>query len=205
MRRKPWSSVPLWGGCLILAGCAGPVPLNRAIRPHDEQAYRAALAGDPAHPADAFLAWRARQKSISLDEARRADAALSRTHNPFAANRDRNAVSLGAVIYKMHCLSCHGAQADGRGPMAGPDAKIRNFHSPATRFAVTLHGGAPRKWFRAIHDGAGTPPPTASGHATPMPAFGQTLSNEQIWLVITYLQSLDMYAGAAHETATPEP
>jgi mono/diheme cytochrome c family protein len=58
-----------------------------------------------------------------------------------------------------------------------------NFHRFGVRFAVTLHGGAPRKWFDRISNGVVGPPA--------MPAFKDTLAREQIWLTVTYLQSLD--------------
>ena len=36
-----------------------------------------------------------------------------------------------------------------------------------------------------------------TGPSQAMPAFGDVLAREQIWLVVTYLQSLDMYAQPA--------
>lgn len=185
--------------CLValLGGCAGPPALDRAILPRDETEYREALAQNSDNPRDAFLAWKARQRSITLAEARALDAQLSAKQNPFDANHDRAAVSRGAVIYKLSCARCHGDHADGKGPDALPGIPSKSFHTPAKRFAVWLHRGAPHAWFRKIHDGAGPRVSYPDGENTAMPAFADTLSNEQIWLVVTYLQSLDAYTGPA--------
>lgn len=177
---------------LFAGGCSGPPALSRAILPEHERAYVEAISASPESPRRGFLAWRARQRSVAIDEAERQDAALSSTRNPFNANRDRDAVSLGAVIYARHCARCHGEHADGRGPDALPEAPCPDFHSPATRFAVTLHAGAPRAWFARIRDGHGPRVMYPTGESTAMPAFGDQLSNEQIWLVVTYLQSIDV-------------
>lgn len=174
-------------------GCSGPPSLARAILPQDRDDYSRALARESGNPKRAFLEWRAAQRGVSIDEASRCDDALSTTRNPFDANRDRRAVSLGAVVYATHCQRCHGATVDGHGPDVLPQAPCRDFHAFDKRFAVTLHRGAPKAWFAKIHDGHGEIVRYPGGPSTAMPAFGQTLSKEQIWLVITYLQSLDMY------------
>jgi len=178
---------------LVLSGCAGPPALNRAILPGHREAYAAALAREPASPKRAYLAWRAAEGSGTLENALRRDAAVSAQQNPFDANRDREAVSLGAVIYAHHCQRCHGERVDGRGPDVLPTAPCKDFHAFDKRLAVTLHRGAPRAWFAKIRDGHGPVVDYPDGPTTAMPAFGATLANEQIWLAITYLQSLDMY------------
>lgn len=177
---------------LLTAGCAGPAALKVALLPRDEAAYASALAAEPASPKQAFLNWRAAQQSISVDEARRRDEALGASRNPFDANRDRQAVSLGAAVYAAHCLRCHGENVDGRGPDVLPAAPCSDFHAFGRRVAVTLHRGAPRSWFSKIRDGHGPVVSYPDGPSTAMPAFGDKLSNEQIWLAITYLQSIDI-------------
>ncbi len=77
---------------------------------------------------------------------------------------------------------------DGGGAEMGKRAQF------GKRFAVTLHGGAPRAWFKKISEGFGAPVTYPTGPGTAMPAFKDVLAREQIWLVITYLQSLDAYA-----------
>jgi mono/diheme cytochrome c family protein len=150
------------------------------------------LANNPASPKRAFLSWRAAEGAFSQNEALQRDAALSTSRNPFDANHDRDAVSLGAVIYAAHCQRCHGEHVDGRGPDVLPQAPCKNFHAFDKRLAVTLHRGAPRAWFAKIRDGHGPVVEYPDGPSTAMPAFGDELSNEQIWLAITYLQSIDI-------------
>jgi len=187
----------IWVCIPLLSACTGPPALDRAILARDERDYRAALARNPQSSGEAFLAWKARQRSISIEQARDADARLSKTRNPFDANRDRDAVSMGAVVYKVSCARCHGIHADGRGPDVLPEAPCKDFHAFAKRFAVTLHRGAPRAWSRKIRDGTGPVVSYPDRTTTAMPPFDGVLSNEQIWLAVTYLQSLDIYTKPA--------
>lgn len=186
-----------WGAllCVFLPACAGPQPLHVAIQPHHQDEYVERLNRENYDGRLAWLKWQADQQGITLDAARAADQYISTTRNPFNARTDHDAVSLGAVLFKMHCARCHGDDARGRGPALLPGMHAKNFHAPLPRFASTFYGGRPGKWFRVITNGRGEavqypdePPGTA------MPAFGNQLTREQIWLTITYLQSLDVFA-----------
>ncbi len=179
---------------LVVAGCSGPRPLASAISPQDRQAFEARLASSPGSPRDTFFRGKAELTHRTVEEVAAEDARLSTTRNPFNANRDPAAVSRGAVVYQAFCMRCHGSDVRGDGPSVLPAYPCKDFHAFEKRFAVTLHGGAPRAWFRKIHDGAGARIEYPDGPSTAMPAFGETLSREQIWLAITYLQSLDAYA-----------
>lgn len=181
-------------GLLGVGACSGPQPLNVAIRAADESAYTEALDQHASSPRDAFLAWKASLTGKPVAELATADAALSTTSNPFNANRDPVAVSRGAVIYKAHCMRCHGEEVRGGGKDMLPEHPCKDFHAFGKRFAVTLHGGAPRAWFGKISEGFGPEVRYPGGSSRAMPAFGDQLAREQIWLVITYLQSLDVYA-----------
>ncbi len=175
-------------------GCSGPQPLSVAIRPVDEQGYRQSLNQHPQSPRDAYFTWKLVTEGGSIETIARDDAQLSATKNPFDAHRDPVAVSRGAVVYKAHCLSCHGENVDGRGvAMLEPIPKM-DFHTFGKRFASTLHRGAPKAWFRKISEGYTSKHINADGSQSKMPAMGETLAREQIWLAITYLQSLDMHA-----------
>jgi len=187
--------VLLLGGMgIACVSCAGPQPLSVAIDPADEAAYVAAINAVNLNARRGFVNWMAKERGKSADDILRADAALSSTRNPFDANKDHRAVSRGAVIYKIHCARCHGEDARGIGPSTLPDHPANNFKTFSNRFAATIHRGAPRKWFRVIRDGAGEVVDYPDGRTTAMPPFGDKLAREQIWLVITYLQSLDIYA-----------
>lgn len=82
------------------------------------------------------------------------------------------------------------------------DLPKMDFHSFGKRFAATLHRGAPRSWFKKINGGFTSKVVNADGSSNAMPAFGEVLAREQIWLAITYLQSLDAYS--RHDGRRPQ-
>jgi len=178
-----------------ITSCAGPQPLHVAIRPQDEAEYLSFANDADLDGRIAFARWMAGERGTTAQAVLDADRQLSETKNPFDAYHDPQAVSRGAVIFKVHCVRCHGADARGHGPATLADHPAGDFKSFGKRFAATLHRGAPRKWFRVIRDGTGDVVQYPDGPSPAMPPFGDTLAREQIWLVITYLQSLDAYAG----------
>ena len=93
-----------------------------------------------------------------------AASAQAAATNPFAGNGD--AVKTGRQIFlNTGCYNCHGFEAKGGG--IAPD--------------LTASKLDPQQMFRTIHDGR---------PGTLMPAWGKQLSSDEIWKVITYLQSL---------------
>lgn len=189
-----------WGPLLIVGvGCSGPVPLDRAIWPQHEREYAAAQQATSGSVREAWLAYRAQEEAKPVAEFRAADETLSTTRNPFDARRDLEAVSRGALIFRDNCARCHGYGMRGNGPDMLASHPAQDFHAFGKRFAVTLHGGAPRAWFRTISEGYGPEVKYLTGTSRAMPAFGDVLAREQIWLVITYLQSLDIYARPASQ------
>lgn len=175
-----------WALLISLAGCAGPMAIYSAIRPEDQTVYDDQVLYTSMPEKQAFLAWRASQRGQSTEQAREADAALDR--GPFKRD-DREAISLGAIIYMNHCMSCHGELADGHGRSARPGAAPQDFTALSARLEVLSAKGAPAEWFDAVHDGAGPWIEYEDGVSPAMPAFGDELANEQIWLVLTYLAS----------------
>lgn len=182
---------------MMIGSCAGPQPLPWAIHPHDEDAYVSRLNASNADARAGYAAWMAAERHSTPEEVLQEDSQLSATRNPFDAHDDPQAVSRGAVIYKMHCARCHGDDARGQGPSILPDHPATDFKTFGKRLAATLHRGAPRKWFRVIQDGSGDAVIYPEGQMTAMPAFRDKLTREQIWLVITYLQSLNIHARAS--------
>jgi copper transport protein len=100
-------------------------------------------------------------------------APRSRTINPIAATED--SIVAGAAIYESYCLSCHGASGLGDGPggegMRPPPVDF-------TRGHALVHTDV--EWFMMIENGKPN---------TEMPAFGDELSDEEIWHVINYVQT----------------
>lgn len=97
-------------------------------------------------------------------------------------------VALGMSVYVNRCASCHGTLLEGQpdwrnklpgGRMPAPphDASGHTWHHPdAVLFGITKHGLIPGKY---------APP----GYRSDMPAFGGTLSDEEIWAVLAYIKS----------------
>lgn len=179
---------------VAMAGCSGPVPLQRAVTTQASREYEAAAEVNMRDLRPGWYAWKAQATGASLETVRTADRALSTTRNPFNANRDWEAVTRGAAIFSQQCARCHGVDVRGHGADMLLDHPTADFHAFPKRFAVTLHGGAPRAWFKKINEGYGDEVAYPAGRSRAMPAFGQTLAREQVWLVITYLQSLDANA-----------
>ncbi|MBU0860791.1 MAG: cytochrome c [Alphaproteobacteria bacterium] len=100
---------------------------------------------------------------------------------------DAAIVAEGAELYAAHCASCHGADlqgapnwqspnSGGRLPAPPHDASGHSWHhDSATLFALTKLGVA-----EMIGD------PT---YKSDMPAFGETLTDDQIIAVLSYIKS----------------
>ena len=99
---------------------------------------------------------------------------------------DDDKVALGSQIYLDNCASCHGAdlegqpdwrqrRADGRLPAPPHDAGGHTWHHPPEQlFALTKFGPA------ALVGG---------DYKTDMPAYEGTLSDAEIWAVLSYIKS----------------
>jgi len=81
---------------------------------------------------------------------------------------DATAVATGAKLFiAYNCIDCHGA--DGSGAM-GPSLADGRWH----------FGGAPAEVFESIYQ----------GRPEGMPAWGSLISEDQVWLLVTYVRSL---------------
>lgn len=185
----------------VLVSCSGPQPLSQAIRRQDEQAYNAMMSNNSSTLRQAFFAQRANERGFSIDDAEGQDMGLSDSKNPFNARHEPIAVSQGAVIYKYECMACHGEHVDGRGPALPIPLDSVNFHKTALRWDITMRGGASGKWFKTIEDGTQVYVDDADGNiiTIQMPSFRDRLAKEQVWLVVTYLQSLDTDIPKTHK------
>lgn len=108
--------------------------------------------------------------------------------NPFAD--DLAAAAVGARIYAGNCASCHGDTGRGDGPAGA------GLQPPPADLTVHLAPGkhSDGEIFRWVRDGA-------PGSA--MPPFGETISEENRWKLISYLRTLP--AAQAAEAAGPLP
>jgi mono/diheme cytochrome c family protein len=97
-------------------------------------------------------------------------------------------------MYVVHCASCHGIDADGHGTIPMPDPSRMSFHNSHKQAYITLFGHAPANWYTSIEDGPEGNAKIAQQSAK-MPAFGKILANEQIWLLVTYLEEETLHPG----------
>ena len=98
--------------------------------------------------------------------------------NPLEGNA--NAKKIGSQLYvSYNCIDCHGA--DGSGAM-GPSLADGRWH----------FGGTPGELFESIYQ----------GRPDGMPAWGGRIANDQIWSLITYIQSLSAGKNVATENFT---
>jgi mono/diheme cytochrome c family protein len=96
-------------------------------------------------------------------------------------------VALGEAVYRQHCASCHGARLEGQ-----PDWRTRK---PDGRLPAPPHDESGHTWHHSDAQLFGLtkvglkPPLAPAGYASDMPGFGEILSDEQIWAVLSYIKS----------------
>lgn len=86
----------------------------------------------------------------------------------------KNSISTGKKLYQQNCVSCHGVNADGKGPAA-----IALNPKPAN--LKVMSGGHPDGDFAyKIREGRGA-----------MPAWKNTLNDSQVWHLVNFIQTLN--------------
>lgn len=97
-------------------------------------------------------------------------------------------VARGQTIYMQQCAACHGAQlqgqpdwrsrlSNGRLPAPPHDGSGHTWHHPdSVLFGITKHGLIPGQY---------APP----GYQSDMPAFANSLPDNDIWAVLAYIKS----------------
>lgn len=108
------------------------------------------------------------------------------TPQPHADAANPQLVAQGRIIYNQRCASCHGANLEGQPnwqdelPEGGRPAPPHDKTGHTWHHADTL-------LFEIVQKG-----PKANslpGYIYRMPAFGDTLSDDQIWAVLAYIKS----------------
>ena len=100
---------------------------------------------------------------------------------------NRPQVARGAAVYAQHCASCHGANLQGQ-----PDWRTRlaNGRLPAPPHDDTGHTWHhPEEVLFGITKFGLVPPYAPAGYESDMPAFGGTLSDEDIRAVLAFIES----------------
>ncbi len=90
---------------------------------------------------------------------------------------DEDSLAKGQALYEAQCASCHGETGMGDGPAA---ASLNPPPAPIARTACRMSDAY--LFWRIAEGGA--------QWGTAMPAFGNTLSEEDIWHLVNYIRSL---------------
>ncbi|TVT75168.1 MAG: cytochrome c [Denitromonas halophila] len=124
-------------------------------------------------------------KSIGL--AMLASAVLIACGDPPASAFAPATLAQGATLYAAQCASCHGAKGEGQ-----PNWRERK---PDGRLPAPPHDASGHTWhhpmdmlFQMTRDGM-VPPLAPEGYQSDMPAFGKTLSDDEIRAVLAYIES----------------
>ena len=100
---------------------------------------------------------------------------------------DARRIASGRHVYQQHCAACHGADLEGQadwksrrpdGTLPAPphDDSGHTWHHPfEVLFGLTKHGLVP--------------PYGPANYRSAMPAFGERLSDEEIWNVLAFIRS----------------
>lgn len=95
-------------------------------------------------------------------------------------------LALGQQTYQQHCAECHGINGEGQ----RPDAPLQK--DETGRFPAPPHDGSGHTWhhdddliIQIIHDGGMGPP----DEFYEMPAFGDVLTDEEIYAVLAYIKT----------------
>jgi mono/diheme cytochrome c family protein len=101
--------------------------------------------------------------------------------------REAAAIAKGEKLYAQHCASCHGAKLEGQ-----PDWRRR---LPSGRMPAPPHDATGHTWHHPVRvlfeiTKYGVVPPNAPvGYQSDMPAFGGTLSDEEIRATLAFIES----------------
>lgn len=100
---------------------------------------------------------------------------------------DAAQVAAGNDVYVTHCAQCHGAKLEGQ-----PNWRIRKSDD---KLPAPPHDETGHTWhhsdellFGIIKHGM-VPPYAPQGYQSDMPAFGEQLSDEDIWAVLAFIKS----------------
>ncbi len=116
------------------------------------------------------------------------DRRAGEAKNPMAPTEET--IAAGAKIYLDHCGGCHGVPSN-------PDSQFaRSFNPPVPEFFQDAPDMSDSQNFYIIQHGI---------RWTGMPAWNKTLSDEQIWQVVTFLGNIEKMPPAAQKVFGPEP
>ncbi len=95
-------------------------------------------------------------------------------------------VALGRTVYGARCAACHGVRLEGQPDWRSPLPDGGRPAPPHDRTGHTWHH-PDRLLFRITKEGGAKSSPP--GYRNRMPAFGDTLSDREIWASLAYIKS----------------
>jgi mono/diheme cytochrome c family protein len=99
---------------------------------------------------------------------------------------DRELVARGEPLYQQHCATCHGARLEGQPDWTTRDARGRLPAPPHDDSGHTWHHDD-EVLFEVTKYGIGKHAPP--GYESDMPAFGKTMSDQDIMATLAYMKS----------------
>lgn len=96
--------------------------------------------------------------------------------NPFEG--DQAAAQEGQALYASNCASCHGDSGNGDGPAAG------SLNPPPANLHQTVDQTNAQYQYWVISQGG-----SAAGLSSAMPAFQGALGEEDIWRIVTFIET----------------
>jgi putative copper resistance protein D len=102
-------------------------------------------------------------------------AGLQAAKNPIPSSE--SSIKAGSLIYAKNCRACHGIQGKGDGTAIPPGVKPANLVNGQWK-----HGGTDADLFKTIKQGVAP--------AFDMQAWGDKLSDDEIWNAVNYLRDL---------------
>jgi mono/diheme cytochrome c family protein len=113
--------------------------------------------------------------------------ASAASYQPKADPDDAQQVQRGGHVYQRFCSLCHGTELKGQ-----PDWRTRK---PNGKLPAPPHDETGHTWhhpdellFGIVINGL-VPPYAPSNYQSDMPAFGDTLNDDDIWAVLAYIKS----------------
>ncbi len=100
---------------------------------------------------------------------------------------DSRQVELGAIVYAESCASCHGDRLEGQ-----PDWRQRK---PDGKLPAPPHDQSGHTWHHAdeqlfaLTKNGLTPPVAPAGYRSDMPAYADSLTDDEIWAVLSFIKS----------------
>lgn len=107
-----------------------------------------------------------------------------------------NSTRNGATLYARNCVACHGERGGGD----GPNARYLPVRPVVHADPIVMSTRSDDRLFDAVH-GGGYP----LGRSAMMPAFGETLTRPEIWLLVRHMRTLCGCAGPAWSRTAPAP